>query len=910
MPPPTTPPPAIPAIATGPAASAATGALPSAYDPAGVEQRLYAEWEEAGLFHAEPDDPGEPFAIVLPPPNVTGALHVGHALYITEDAMVRQARMAGRNAVWVPGMDHAGISTQTVVERQLATEGLTRHDLGREEFLERVWAWVDEYGGQILNQLRRLGFSLDWEREAFTFDEPRSRAVNEVFVTLYEQGLLYRGNRLISWCPQCMTALSDIEVDHVETVGTLTSFVYPWSDGAADGDGSRGITVATTRPETMLGDTAIAVHPDDQRYAGSIGRTVRHPFVDREIPVVADDWVDPDFGSGAVKITPAHDPNDFALAERHDLPAISVIEPDATMNDVAGRFEGLDRFAAREAVVAALDDAGLLVGREDHTHQVGTCSRTGDVVEPLLSDQWFLEVRPLADKALAAVAAGDTRVLPPRLQRFFVEWLENLHDWCVSRQIWWGHRIPAWYCGDDHVTVARTEPDACATCGVTDLRRDEDVLDTWFSSQLWPFTVFGWEKPGDTTPELEAWYPNTVLETGYDINTFWVSRMLQIGLWFLDEVPFTTIWNHGLVRDGQGKKMSKSFGNVIDPLEFIESHGADALRLALFQHCSPGTDVPLSPDWVEGARRFLNKLFNATRFALQTLDGTTPGALPDVAELDLADRWILSRFAATQAAVEEAYGPWDWARMAGALYHFTWDEFADWYLEAAKVVLYGDDEDAKARTRAVLARVLDDLLRLWHPLIPFVTEELWRHLTGAAGGAESLMVQDWPTATATTDQSAEDDFATVVDLVTEVRRFRSLNDVAPSRRFPLVVASSRADLLADQAALVTALAGLEGLDLVEEITDRPGTSTVVFATGEAQVELAGLIDVEAETARLRKERQRSTEFLQRCRTKLANEQFVARAPADVVAAERERAADTERTIAELERQIAALEELA
>lgn len=897
---------------------ATAASLPTAYDPATVEQRLYADWESSGLFHAEPDDPGEPFAIILPPPNVTGALHIGHALMMTEDVMVRHARMTGRNAVWIPGMDHAGISTQTVVEKELAREDLTRHDLGRDAFLERVWQWVDEYGGQILNQLRRLGASLDWEREAFTFDEQRSRTVTEVFVTLYEQGMLYRGNRLINWCPQCMTALSDIEVDHVERQGTLTSFVYPWADtssatsgAATSGDGPAGgpvdgIVVATTRPETMLGDTAIAVHPDDERYADMVGRTVRHPFLDRELPVIADDWVDPEFGSGAVKITPASDPNDFDMAERHGLEAISVIEPDATMNEAAGRFAGMDRVAAREAVVVALDEAGLLVSRDDHTHQVGTCSRTGDVVEPLLSDQWFLQVRPMADKALAAVRAGDTRVMPPRLQAFFVDWLENLHDWCVSRQIWWGHRIPAFYCPDGHVTVARDTPEACADCDAGDLVQDDDVLDTWFSSQLWPFTVFGWEKPGDSTPELDTWYPNAILETGYDINTFWVSRMLQIGLWFLDEVPFHVIWNHGLVRDAHGKKMSKSFGNVIDPLEFIESHGADALRLALFQHCSPGTDVPLSPEWVEGSRRFLNKLFNATRFALQTLDGTRPGDLPDLDDLSLSDRWILSRLEATRAAVEDNYETWDFARMSQALYHFTWDELADWYLEASKVVLYGDDEDAKAATQAVLARVFDDLLRMWHPLIPFVTEELWRHLTGAAGGRESLMVQQWPTSRADRHPDAEVDFDVIADLVTQVRRFRSLNDVAPSRRFPLVVASERADLLAEHAALVTALAGLDALDVVDAITDEPGTSTIVFGAGEAQVELAGLIDVDAEIARLDRELGKARDAVARSRGKLGNDNFVDRAPAEVVQAERARLVETQRAIEELERQVESL----
>lgn len=880
---------------------AAAADLPTAYDPAIVEERIYADWEAAGLFHAEPDDPGEPFSIVIPPPNVTGALHIGHALTNgIEDAMIRHARMTGRNAVWVPGMDHAGISTQNVVERQLAEEGLTRHDLGREEFLRRTWEWKDKYGGQILNQLRRLGACLDWDREAFTFDDQRSLAVNEVFVGLYEQGLIYRGYRLINWCPRCMTALSDIEVNHEEVIGTLTSFTYPY----ASGDG--GITVATTRPETMLGDTAIAVHPDDDRYRDAVGQTVRHPLLDRDMPVIADDWVDPEFGTGAVKVTPAHDPNDYDLGQRHDLEAINILNTDATINEAGGRFRGMDRLEARKAVVAALDEAGLLVEVADHTHQVGHCSRCGTVVEPLLSDQWFVEVAPLADKAAAAVRDGRTRFLPERMTGPFLDWLDNLHDWCISRQIWWGHRIPAWYCGNGHVIVARTHPEACDQCGDSDLRRDEDVLDTWFSSQLWPFVVFGWTGPGSDTPELRAWYPTTVLETGYDINTFWVSRMLMIGLWFLDEVPFTTVYNHGMVRDQYGKKMSKSWGNVIDPLEFFDSHGADALRLALFQHTSPGTDVPLANEWVEGARRFLNKLFNATRFAMQTLDGTRPGELPPDDRLSLADRWILSRLDATRKVVDEQFRTWDFARITGALYHFTWDELADWYLEAAKVSLYGDDPDAKAATQAVLARVLDDLLRMWHPMIPFLTEELWRHLTGAAGGADSLMATDWPAAIAQPDPGVEVEFALVSDLVTEIRRFRSLNDVAPSRRFPLVIASGRRDELAGHSDLVNALAGLDGLSFVDAIEERAGTSIIVFANGEAQVELTGLIDVEAEVARLRRELDKASEALERSRGKLANDSFVTRAPAEVVQAERDRTDDTERLIAELQRQVDAL----
>ncbi len=876
--------------------------LPKSYDPASTETALYEDWLGAGLFHAEPDDEGEPFAIVIPPPNVTGALHIGHALTnAIEDAMIRHARMRGMNAVWVPGTDHAGIATQNVVEKQLAAEGLTRHDLGREAFLDRVWAWKAESGGMILKQLRRLGASLDWEREAFTFDEPRSRAVREVFVGLYEQDLIYRGYRLINWCPRCASALSDIEVDHEEVTGELASFVYPFETG-----GTEGITVATTRIETMLGDTAIAVHPDDERYTGLVGRTVQHPFLDREIPIIADDYVDPEFGSGAVKITPAHDPNDYEMGQRHDLEQIDVMTDAATINDAGGAYAGMDRFEARARITDDLRELGLLVDVKAHVHQVGHCSRCGTVVEPRLSEQWFVSVRPLADKAAAAVRDGRTTLEPPRMAKSFLDWLDNLHDWCISRQIWWGHRIPAWYCPDGHVTVGRDDATACAECGSADLRQDEDVLDTWFSSQLWPFTVFGWEKPGDSTPELERWYPTAVLETGYDINTFWVSRMMMIGLWFLDEVPFKVIYNHGMVRDQHGKKMSKSFGNVIDPLEFIDSHGADALRFALFQHTSPGTDVPLAPEWVEGAGRFMNKLWNATRFALGTLDGTRPGTLPADADLTLEDRWILSRLEATRAVVDDNFTNWDLARISGALYHFAWDDLADWYLEAAKVRLYGDDEAAKAGAQQVLATVLDQLLRMLHPLTPFLTETLWRALTGAAGGADSLMASDWASAVGSYDEDVENDFAVVQDLVTEVRRFRSQNAIAPSKRFGITLTASRADLIEAQGDLVAALAGLDAIEVVDALEDRPGTSTIVFGCGEAQVELAGLIDVAAELERLDRELGKAQGDLQRVEGKLANEKFVAKAPEAVVQAERDRKAEIERTLAELERQAAAL----
>jgi valyl-tRNA synthetase len=903
--------------------------LPKAYEPAAVEPDLYEDWRAAGLFHAEPDgshlaphargdhlaphaSDGAPFAIVFPPPNVTGSLHIGHALtFAIEDAMVRHARMQGKNAVFLPGMDHAGIATQNVVEKQLADEGLARHDLGREAFIERVWEWKERSGGLILDQLRKLGTSADWEREIFTFDAARSRAVREVFVTLHEQGLMYRGNRLINWCPRCQTALSDIEVDHEDVDGELARFRYPFAEPDPDHpDG--GIEVATTRAETMLGDTAIAVHPDDERYAHLVGREVRHPFQDRTFAIVADDYVDPEFGSGAVKITPAHDPNDHAIALRHDLEVIDIMTDEATLTEVVGeRFAGLDRFEARRRVKEELDALGLLLGVDDHTHPVGHCSRCKTVVEPRLSDQWFLEVRPLADKAAAAVRDGRTTLLPDRFTKGFLEWLDGLHDWCVSRQIWWGHRIPAWYCGQGHVTVTREDaPPACAECGDEQLVQDEDVLDTWFSSALWPFTTLGWEAPGDTTPELETWYPTAVLETGYDINTFWVSRMMMMGLWFLDEVPFEVIYNHGMVRDKYGKKMSKSFGNVIDPLEFIDAYGADALRFALLQHTSPGTDVPLAPEWVEGAKRFTNKLWNATRFALGALEGTRPGELPAPEQLTLEDRWILSALERTREQVEEAYATWDWARISQALYHFTWDELADWYVEAVKLRVYGEDEEARAVARQVLARVLDDLLRLLHPLVPFVTEALWRSLTGAAGGRDSLMVAAWPTARPDRrDHEADEAFAVVQDLVTEIRKFRSQNDVAPSKRFAVEVVSDRRELLAEHANLVTALAGLSALELPGELAERPGTSAIVFGHGRAQVDLTGLIDVAAETARLSKELARAEQDLAKVEGKLANDSFVERAPAEVVEQQRARRTELGGAIGQLRERIEALSEL-
>ncbi len=871
--------------------------LPKAYEPAAVEPDLYEDWRAAGLFHAEPDDEGEPFSIVIPPPNVTGSLHVGHALDNTiQDVIIRRERMLGKNAVWIPGMDHAGIATQMVVEKQLAAEGLTRHDLGRDAFLERVWAWKETSGGTILNQLRVLGCSLDWEREAFTFDEPRNVAVTKVFVELYEQGLIYRGARLINWDPVLHTALSDIEVEHEEVTGELVHFRYPFADADAE---SPGIVVATTRAETMLGDTAIAVHPDDERYAHLVGRHVRHPFLDRTFPIVADDYVDPTFGSGAVKITPAHDPNDYEIGRRHDLTMIDIMDDDAILNHEGGRFAGLGRFDARVAVKEALDEAGLLVKVEPHVHQVGHSSRSAAVIEPRLSDQWFVEVRPLADKAIAAVQAGDVRFVPERMAKPFVEWLENLHDWCVSRQLWWGQRIPAWH--HEQTGEIRVSAEPIDEPGWV---QDPDVLDTWFSSQLWPFSVFGWP---EQTPELARWYPTSTLVTGYDINTFWVSRMLMIGLWFTGEVPFAVVHNHGLVRDEYGKKMSKSFGNVIDPLGLVDKYGADATRFALLRSASPGTDVPLAEEWVEGERKFTNKLWNVVGFALSNLDGVGPGDLPAADELSLDDRWILSRLQEVHLETDAAYARYDWAVVARSLRSFVWDELADWYLEAVKLRVYGDDPAAATVARRVLASVIDHVLHLLHPVMPFVTETLWRALTGAPGGRGSLMVAPWPSAQAVlADPESVRGFGVIQDLVTEVNRFRSQNAIKPSARFPLTISSTEGALLRAQADLIASLATLSDVVVVDDLDERPGTSTIVFGAGRAQVELAGLIDVDAEVARLEKERLRAQDDLERVEGKLANAGFVERAPAEVVQRERDKRDESARVLVQLGERIDAL----
>ncbi|MBW3605485.1 MAG: valine--tRNA ligase [Actinobacteria bacterium] len=839
---------------------------------------------------------------------MTGSLHIGHALVASvEDAIIRHARQSGCNAVWLPGTDHAGIATQNVVERLLADEGLTRHDLGRERFLERVWVFVEEAGGIIQHQHRRLGTALDWDREIFTFDEQRSKAVREVFCRWYEQGLIYRGHRLINWCPRCLTALSDIEVDHVDEDGELAELRYPGSDG------SDGVVVATTRAETMLGDTAVAVHPDDERYRHLVGTTVVLPLVNRAIPVVADDHVDPEFGSGAVKVTPAHDPNDWEISQRHDLPAINIFTDDAHVNEAGGPYEGLDRFEARRRVKADLDAQGLLVGVAPRTHPVGHCSRCKTIVEPRLSDQWFVHMTPLAEPAIAAVRDGRTRFIPERNAKTFVAWLENLHDWCISRQLWWGHQIPAWYDRDGTIHVRRTDPtpEEVAELG---LERDPDVLDTWFSSQLFPFVNLGWDGDTTSTPELDTWYPTAVLETGYDINTFWVSRMLMAGLSMMGEVPFRVVYNHGMVRDGEGKKMSKSFGNVIDPLEFIDRYGADALRFALLRASTAGQDAPLAEEWVEGARRFANKLWNAARFVLLVAgdtadtDGFDDPLPPD--GLALEDRWILSRLEDVRAEVDQAMQDWDLGRVARALFHFTWDEYCDWYLELAKLRTGADAAtDDAAAARWTLRHVLDRSMRLLHPLMPFITEEIWRTLDAAADDT-TIQRSPWPAPMAERrDPVAESRFAAVTEAVTELRRFRSDHALAPSRRIAVLARAQPGHRSVLEVAVpgIRRLAGVDDWSFVDDVDHVEGPLGRVPVTGaDLYVPLAGLIDLDEERARLQRELERATSELARARSKLSNEGFVTRAPADVVQAERDKASDWDAAVARIDAQLATL----
>ncbi|GAB3159350.1 valine--tRNA ligase [Micromonospora sonneratiae] len=838
--------------------------LPAQYQPGEVEQRRYEQWVAAGHFRASADSDKPPYTIVIPPPNVTGSLHMGHALdHTVQDALIRRKRMQGFEALWQPGMDHAGIATQNVVERQLAAQGLSRHDLGREKFVERVWQWKAESGGKILGQMRRLGDSVDWDRERFTMDEGLSRAVQTIFKKLYDDGLIYRAERIINWCPRCLTALSDIEVEHTDDDGELVSIRY-----------SDDVVVATTRAETMLGDTAVAVHPDDERYRHLIGTEVELPLTGRRIPIVGDEHVDPSFGTGMVKVTPAHDPNDFEIGQRHNLPSLTIMDERGIIT-APGPFEGLDRYEARPAIVAALREQGRVVAeKRPYVHAVGHCSRCRTTVEPRLSLQWFVNTGPLAKAAGDAVRDGRVRVEPADLTRRYFAWVDNMHDWCISRQLWWGHRIPVWY-GPDGETVC-VGPDEQPPTG-PGWHQDADVLDTWFSSALWPFSTLGWP---EQTADLAKFYPTSVLVTGYDILFFWVARMMMFGLYAMDgRPPFEAIVLHGLVRDQFGKKMSKSAGNVVDPLDWMDRYGADATRFTLARGANPGQDVPVSEDWVQGSRNFCNKLWNATRFALMN-GAHVDGALPDSSQLSTVDRWILSRLQHVITEVDGQFEAYEFAKVCDLLFHFAWDDVCDWYVELSKPVLAGGGEPA-AVTRRVLGHVLDQLLRLLHPVIPFVTDELWTALTSRSGtGAEStVMIAAWPVAEpALIDDPAEAEVVALQRVVTEIRRFRSDQGLRPAQRV-----AARLDGLTDAgiAAHEPLIRSLVRLD--EAGTEFQASATLAVPGGvTVALDTRGSIDVAAERARLAKDLAAAEKEMAQARAKLDNPAFVGKAPEAVV----------------------------
>ena len=877
-------------------AEPSVGTLPSNYDPGPVEGRIYERWEASGAFVAPQDPGGGPrFCIVMPPPNVTGRLHMGHAMDNTlQDVFVRWHRMRGDATLWVPGTDHAGIATQAVVEKRLSSEGASRRDLGREAFLERVWAWKDEYEAGITAQLRRLGCSCDWTRQRFTLDPGLSRAVEEVFVRYHREGLLYRGNYIVNWCPGCGTAISDLEVEHEPEESRLYRVRYPLEGG---GD----IVIATVRPETMLGDTAVAVHPDDERYRALVGRQVVLPLVGRRIPIVADGHVDPSFGTGALKVTPAHDADDAAIAERHGLAAVAVIGTDGRMTTDAGAFAGMDTQQARRAVVERLQDQGLLAGEEPYTAAVGRCSRCGTVVEPLISRQWFVRMRSLAEAAAQAVRDGRIRMVPESFAKIFLQWMENAHDWCVSRQLRWGHRIPAYECGACGETVVAGEPPAaCPRCGAPRPERDPDVLDTWFSSALWPFSTLGWP---DDDGLLAAYYPTDLLVTGRDIIFFWVARMALSGLHFTGREPFRTVLLHGLVRDAQGRKMSKSLGNGIDPLEVIDRYGADALRLTLLVGVAPGNDTRFAPDRIEGSQRFCNKLWNAARFVLGA-----EGAQGEAGPAELADRWILSRLSTAARSATAALERLDAGEALSGLQTFVWDEFCDWYVEAVKGRLYGHEGPASAAAaRGTIRTVLAGILRLLHPFLPFITEEIWGYLPGSA--ERGLLIStpwpqpdEWPA-----DPEAEARFGLVRDVITAIRSLRAEMRVPPAAQVRVLVqGGGLRDLPETERATVTALARVASLEFRGPSQGERGISAVVGAGVEVLLLLDGLVDLAAEIVRLQKERTSAAQETARTRTRLHNPEFSARAKPEVVARERERLAALEATVRRLDQRLAQL----
>lgn len=873
------------------------------YDPSTVESRLYKLWCDKGYFHAEVNPDKKPFTIVMPPPNITGQLHMGHALdNMMQDAIIRFKRMQGYEALWLPGTDHASIATEVKIIDALAKEGKTKYDLGRDKFLHRAWEWKAQYGGRIVEQLKRIGSSCDWQRERFTMDEGCSKAVTQIFISLYNKGLIYQGNRIINWCPECKTALSDAEVEYEEQDSFLWHIKYR-IEGSDE-----YLIVATTRPETMLGDTGIAVNPADERYKNVVGKNVILPIVNKPIPVVADEYVELDFGTGVVKMTPAHDPNDFEVAKRHNLPVIRVMNDDGTMNEQAGlEFEGMDRFECRKKIVDMLKDLGLMEKIEPYKHNVGHCYRCKTVVEPMISKQWFVSMKELAEPAIEAVRSGKTCFVPDRFSRTYFNWMENIRDWCISRQLWWGHRIPAYYCEQcGHTHVASQKPEVCCKCGCTELKQDEDVLDTWFSSALWPFSTLGWP---EKTKELEYFYPTNVLVTGYDIIFFWVARMIFSGINAMGEVPFDHVLIHGIVRDSQGRKMSKSLGNGIDPIEVIDKYGADALRFSLAMGNSPGNDMRFYWEKVEAYRNFANKIWNASRFVMMNLEG---GSILPIEEcnLDAADKWILSRFNGAVREVTENMEKYELGMAAQRLYDFMWSEFCDWYIELTKPRLYGTDADEKNTALSVLCFVLAGTMKLLHPFMPFITEEIYTHLPGSD---ETIMLSSWPSCVdCGITGKDEERFEMVIDLIRSVRNLRAEMNVPLSRRTELFIrpVQLEAGFWKKCSVYIEKLACASSAEL---IADKPENAdkmaAVVTAGGEGYIPMGELIDIVKEKERLLKEKDNLISEVARAQGKLSNEKFVAKAPEAVINAERDKLAKYNDMLASVNARIAALEEL-
>ena len=880
-----------------------TRELPKVYEPQQVENRIYQMWEENGYFKPQGKADAKPFTIVMPPPNVTGQLHMGHAMDATlQDTLIRFKRMQGFDALWVPGTDHAGIATQIKVEEELRKkEGLSRHDLGREKFLERVWDWKHQYGNRIVEQQKKLGASCDWDRARFTMDEGCSKAVREVFVSLYEKGLIYKGSRIVNWCPHCVTALSDAEVEYVDKPGKLWHLKYP-----IVGEEGRYVIVATTRPETMLGDSGVAVNPNDERYQDIIGKKCLLPLMNREIPVVADEYVDLKFGTGCVKMTPAHDPNDFEVGLRHNLEMIRVLDDNGKVNELGGKYCGLDRYDARKAILSDLDALGLLEKTEDHQHNVGTCYRCGNDVEPIVSAQWFVKMKPLAEEAIRSVKDGETRFVPERFTKNYMNWMENLHDWCISRQLWWGHQIPVWYCADcGHMTCTREDAFKCEKCGSTNIERDPDVLDTWFSSALWPFSTLGW--PENTT-DLDRFYPTDVLVTGYDIITFWVSRMIVSGLEHMHKTPFHTVLIHGLVRDNQGRKMSKSLGNGIDPLEMIDKYGCDALRMNMVTGNSPGNDMRFYVERTEAMRNFANKLWNASRYVMMNLGEDAKNKLPDLSRLEIADKWVLSKLNTLIAEVTDNLEKYELGVAVQKVYDFIWDTYCDWYIELTKARLYSEDAERKQTAISVLVYVLDQVLRLLHPFMPFITEEIWQSIPHEG---EALIIAKWPEYSDVLAFRDEcDQMESVMNAIRAIRNRRTEMNVPPSKKAALFVLTAKPQVFTEGEGFLQRLAYADEVKLLNaEPANLDGMVTITTSDAKLYIPMGQLVDVAKEIARISKELEGARKFLASLESKLSNEKFVSRAPEAVVNAERDKAVKHRDLIAQLEQSLAAMEKL-